>query len=143
MLIKNIFLSPEKSMIVIESNADNFRLHNIIRKNSGTKPTLSISHIEKSAIKDNITGSKKILDIADNDKCRIAFNEITKTAVKKAVDSPREVNVNLVDAQQARRILDRIVGYKLSPLLWKKIKKVGNFFYSPTLPITFNFTKPL
>ena len=66
---------------------------------------------------------KNTLDIADNDKCRIAFNEITKTAVKKAVDSPREVNVNLVDAQQARRILDRIVGYKLSPLLWKKIKK--------------------
>ena len=66
---------------------------------------------------------KNTLDIADNDKCRIAFNEITKTAVKKAVDSPRKVNVNLVDAQQARRILDRIVGYKLSPLLWKKIKK--------------------
>ena len=66
---------------------------------------------------------KNTLDIPDNDKCRIAFNEITKTAVKKAVESPREVNINLVDAQQARRILDRIVGYKLSPLLWKKIKK--------------------
>lgn len=66
---------------------------------------------------------KNTLDIADNEKCRIAFNEITKTAVKKAVESPREVNINLVDAQQARRILDRIVGYKLSPLLWKKIKK--------------------
>lgn len=66
---------------------------------------------------------KNTLDIADNDKCRIAFNEITKTAVKKAVDSPRTVDINLVDAQQARRILDRIVGYKLSPLLWKKIKK--------------------
>jgi len=66
---------------------------------------------------------KNTLEIADNDKCRIAFNEITKTAVKKAVDTPREVDINLVDAQQARRILDRIVGYKLSPLLWKKIKK--------------------
>lgn len=66
---------------------------------------------------------KNTLEIADNDKCRIAFNEITKTAVKKAVESPRTVDINLVDAQQARRILDRIVGYKLSPLLWKKIKK--------------------
>ena len=61
--------------------------------------------------------------IKDNNKCRIEFNEITKNAVKKAVESPRVVNQSLVDAQQARRILDRIVGYKLSPLLWKKVKK--------------------
>lgn len=66
---------------------------------------------------------KNVLGIKDNEKCRIAFNEITKTAVKKAVESPRKVDYNLVDAQQARRILDRIVGYKLSPLLWKKIKR--------------------
>lgn len=66
---------------------------------------------------------KNTLEIDDQDKCRIAFNEITKTAVKKAVDTPRVVDIHLVDAQQARRILDRIVGYKLSPLLWKKIKK--------------------
>ena len=66
---------------------------------------------------------KNILDIKDKEKCRIEFNEITKSAVKKAVEDPREINQDLVDAQQARRILDRIVGYKLSPLLWKKIKK--------------------
>ncbi len=66
---------------------------------------------------------KNALNIDDNDKCRIEFNEITKNAVKKAVSTPRNVDMNLVDAQQARRILDRIVGYKLSPLLWKKIKK--------------------
>ncbi len=66
---------------------------------------------------------KNVLNIPDNEKCRIEFNEITKAAVKKAVDKPRVVNQNLVDAQQARRILDRIVGYKLSPLLWKKVKK--------------------
>lgn len=66
---------------------------------------------------------KNVLDISDKDECRIAFNEITKSAVKKAVESPRKVDNNLVDAQQARRILDRIVGYKLSPLLWKKIKR--------------------
>ncbi|MBO5477230.1 MAG: type I DNA topoisomerase [Clostridia bacterium] len=66
---------------------------------------------------------KNVLNIADNEKCRIEFNEITKNAVKKAVEKPRAVNLDLVDAQQARRILDRIVGYKLSPLLWKKVKK--------------------
>lgn len=66
---------------------------------------------------------KNLLNIDDNEKCRIEFNEITKNAVKKAVEKPRTVNQALVDAQQARRILDRIVGYKLSPLLWKKVKK--------------------
>lgn len=66
---------------------------------------------------------KNVLNIPDDQKCRIEFNEITKNAVKKAVEKPREVNQDLVDAQQARRILDRIVGYKLSPLLWKKVKK--------------------
>lgn len=66
---------------------------------------------------------KNVLNIDDNDECRIEFNEITQNAVKKAVKNPRKVDLNLVDAQQARRILDRIVGYKLSPLLWKKIKK--------------------
>ncbi len=66
---------------------------------------------------------KNLLKIKDDEKCRIEFNEITKNAVKKAVDKPRVVNQSLVDAQQARRILDRIVGYKLSPLLWKKVKK--------------------
>ena len=66
---------------------------------------------------------KNVLGIDENKKCRITFNEITKSAVKKAVESPRKVDINLVNAQQARRVLDRIVGYKLSPLLWKKIKR--------------------
>ena len=55
--------------------------------------------------------------------CRVTFNEITKAAVKDAFKQPRAINQELVDAQQARRILDRIVGYKISPLLWKKVKK--------------------
>ena len=53
---------------------------------------------------------------------RIAFNEITKKAITNAIENPREININLVNAQQARRILDRIVGFKLSPVLWKKVK---------------------
>ena len=56
-------------------------------------------------------------------KCRIEFNEITKNAVKTAVKNPRTINSELVDAQQARRVLDRLVGYKISPLLWSKIRK--------------------
>lgn len=62
------------------------------------------------------------LGIDPNSKCRIVFNEISKSAVEKALLSPRAIDLNLVDAQQARRILDRIMGYKLSPILCKKIK---------------------
>ena len=54
---------------------------------------------------------------------RVTFNEITKTAVQKAIKEPRDIDINLVDAQQARRVLDRIVGYKMSPVLWKKVKR--------------------
>ncbi|MBF8984289.1 type I DNA topoisomerase [Lutibacter sp. B2] len=64
-----------------------------------------------------------ILSIDESEKCRIEFNEITKEAIKKAIKSPRKVNAALVDAQQARRILDRLVGYSISPLLWRKIRK--------------------
>lgn len=65
----------------------------------------------------------QILKIDENSTCRISFNEITETAVRKAIESPRPIDMNLVNSQQARRILDRLVGYELSPLLWKKIKK--------------------
>ena len=64
-----------------------------------------------------------ILGIAPEDRCRIEFHEITSAAVKDAIKHPRSIDMDMVDAQQARRILDRIVGYQLSPLLWLKIRK--------------------
>ncbi|MGN0149427.1 MAG: type I DNA topoisomerase [Clostridia bacterium] len=65
----------------------------------------------------------RALNIDENSKCRVTFNEITKSAVKAAIKEPRTIDMDLVNAQQARRILDRIVGYKISPILWEKVKK--------------------
>lgn len=65
---------------------------------------------------------KEALDLKDKKTARITFHEITSEAIKEAVANPRKIDMGLVDSQQARRILDRLVGYKLSPLLWKKIK---------------------
>ena len=63
-----------------------------------------------------------LLDLDINDKNRVEFNEITKDTVTKAINNPRKIDMDLVNSQQARRLLDRIVGYKISPVLWKKIK---------------------
>ena len=64
-----------------------------------------------------------ILGIGEHEPARVEFNEITKSAVLNAIKNPRTIDKNLVDSQQARRILDRLVGYKISPLLWRKIRK--------------------
>lgn len=63
-----------------------------------------------------------ILKISEDETCRIVFNEVTKTAVKASIKEARKINLDLVDAQQARRILDRLVGYEISPILWKNVK---------------------
>ncbi len=64
-----------------------------------------------------------ILGIDENEETRVTFNEITKGAVQEAIKKPRKIDMNLTDAQQARRVLDRIVGYKISPVLWKKVRR--------------------
>lgn len=64
-----------------------------------------------------------ILGIDEHDECRIEFNEITKDAIKKAIKNPRSIDLKLVDAQQARRVLDRLLGYQISPILWAKVRK--------------------
>ncbi len=64
-----------------------------------------------------------LLGIDADSVCRVTFNEITKKAVKNGIENPRKIDINLTDAQQARRVVDRIVGYKISPVLWKKVKR--------------------
>ena len=66
---------------------------------------------------------KQLLNLPDSKTHRVTFNEITKKVVQESIQEPRDIDQNLVDAQQARRILDRIVGYQLSPLLWKKVRR--------------------
>src|SRR5699024_5330635 len=64
-----------------------------------------------------------ILGIDVDSECRIEFNEITKDTIKKSIKNPRKINRDLVDAQQARRVLDRLLGYQISPILWQKIRR--------------------
>ncbi|MDG1189404.1 MAG: DNA topoisomerase, partial [Flavobacteriales bacterium] len=112
---------------------------------NGFKPTYEVS-TDKKKVVDELTKLSKKSDLVwlatDEDRegeaiawhllealkldesktKRIVFNEITKTAINKAVENPRKIDVNLVNAQQARRVLDRLVGFELSPVLWKKVK---------------------
>src|SRR6476620_9146323 len=78
--------------------------------------------IEKFLGKDISWHLSEVLNLHDDKTKRIVFHEITKPAILKAIENPRKIDKNLVDAQQARRVLDRLVGFELSPVLWKKIK---------------------
>ncbi len=78
---------------------------------------------EGEAISWHLMKALKLDDVKDKKVYRVTFNEITKNAVKEAIKHPREIDMDMVDAQQTRRILDRMVGYRISPLLWAKIKR--------------------
>jgi DNA topoisomerase-1 len=77
-----------------------------------------------------------LLGIDEDEPSRIVFNEITKKAVQNAVKNPRRIDKKLVDSQQARRVLDRLVGYKISPLLWRKIRRGLSAILIPILSIS-------
>ena len=113
--------------------------------NNGYQPTYEIPDDKKKLVKDLKAEAKKadmvwlasdedregeaiswhlyeVLGLDPNKTKRIVFHEITKNAIMKAIENPRDININLVNAQQARRVLDRIVGFELSPVLWRKVK---------------------
>lgn len=94
-----------------------------LKKSSKSAPTVFLAtdpDREGEAISWHL---KELLGIPDEKARRVTFNEITKNVVQKSIANPRDIDMDLVDAQQARRVLDRIVGYKLSPLLWRKVRR--------------------
>ena len=104
--------SPDKKKVIKE-------LKNL-RKNSEKVYIATDNDREGEAIAWHL---KEILDLDDNEYERIIFREITKNAILKSLENPTKIDMNLVNAQQARRVLDRLVGFEISPILWKKIKR--------------------
>ena len=109
--IPKYIISPEKKKVVAELTK--------LAKESDVVWLASDEDREGEAISWHLI---EALGLKESKTKRIAFHEITKTAIQEAIDHPRSIDKNLVDAQQARRVLDRLVGFELSPLLWKKIK---------------------
>ena len=104
--------SPDKKKVIME-------LKNL-RNNSVKVYIATDNDREGEAIAWHL---KEILDLDDNEYERIIFREITKNAILKSLENPTKIDMNLVNAQQARRVLDRLVGFEISPILWKKIKR--------------------
>ncbi len=110
----------EPNYIPIKGKEDRIRLLKEAVKNSDKVYLATDPDREGEAISWHL---KELLEIPDEKAYRVTFHEITKNVVVEAIKNPRPINTDLVDAQQARRILDRIVGYKLSPLLWRKVRR--------------------
>jgi len=108
---------PEKKKVVVELKKKIGKSSQVILATDPDREGEAIAYHVK------VIGSKVKSKAKKGKFIRISFHEITSAAIKKAVDNPQKVNMNLVDAQQARRVLDRIVGYKLSPLLWRKVRQ--------------------
>ena len=104
--------SPDKKKVIKELKD--------LRKNSEKVYIATDNDREGEAIAWHL---KEILDLDDNEYERIIFREITKNAILKSLENPTKIDMNLVNAQQARRVLDRLVGFEISPILWKKIKR--------------------
>ena len=109
--LPNYIVSPDKKKIVAELKK--------LAKSAETVWLASDEDREGEAISWHLS---EVLDLKPSNTKRIVFHEITKTAILNAIENPRDIDVNLVNAQQARRVLDRLVGFQLSPVLWRKVK---------------------
>ena len=109
--LPNYIVSPDKKKIVTELKK--------LAKNADMVWLASDEDREGEAISWHLS---EVLDLKPSNTKRIVFHEITKTAILNAIENPRDIDVNLVNAQQARRVLDRLVGFQLSPVLWRKVK---------------------
>ena len=114
-------ISPKKKKVVANLRATAKKADQLYLATDPDREGEAIAQHVYEVLRSSIKSKKQKLDF-DKKVKRVVFNEITKEAVKAAFEKPREVDADLVDAQKARRVLDRLVGYKLSPLLWKKIR---------------------
>ena len=113
----------QKNLVIVESPAKAKTIEKFLGK--GYKVLSSYGHIRDLKKKEGEAIAwhlYEVLQLKPENTKRIVFHEITKGAILKAIENPRNIDINLVDAQQARRVLDRIVGFELSPVLWKKVK---------------------
>jgi len=111
-------VSDKKSEVIRKINASAKKADTVIIATDPDREGEAIGYHVQWLLKDSLKKSKKKPEFV-----RATFHEITKTAIEHAISHPEKINENLVDAQQARRVLDRLVGYKLSPVLWKKIRR--------------------
>ncbi len=114
-------LSEGKSKLIAKLKKEAKEADKIFLATDPDREGEAISWHIKTMLHDN--GQKKSLKIAEDKFARVTFHEITKTAIEAAVNNPTQLNLALVDAQQARRVVDRLVGYTLSPVLWKKVRR--------------------